>query len=59
MEESTEHFFTNKNDYIFVLNQANEYANSINIGLREIKEQDKLSKEDQKNMIYISNQKKR
>ena len=54
MEESTEHFFANKKEYIFVLNQANEYVNSINIGLREIKEQDKLSKEDQKKYdIYI------
>ena len=47
-EIETQDFFSKKNNYIQTLNQANRYITSINDGMREIKEQQELRKEDQK-----------
>ena len=49
-EIETQDFFSKKNNYIQTLNQANRYITSINDGMREIKEQQELRKEDQKNI---------
>ena len=47
-EIETQDFFSKKNNFIQTLNQANRYITSINDGMREIKEQQELRKEDQK-----------
>lgn len=47
-EIETQDFFSKKNNFIQTLNQANGYITSINDGMREIKEQQELRKEDQR-----------